>query len=203
MFTLDFIARYIILLAAILVLLRAIYFRISPDRESVFSFFLFSNGVFLVTYLLHDVELTMGFAFGLFAVFAMLRYRTEPISIRDMTYLFVAIGMSLMCSLAPLGYPELVAIMALVCALSAIGETGFLAPRVVQKMVVYDNIRNIKEENAQELMDDLTARTGLDIVKVEIGKIDYLCDSAQLKMYCRETKSSSVIYTKPMMLDKR
>lgn len=202
MFTLDFVYRYIILLAAILVLLRAIYFRISPDRESVFSFFLFSNGVFLVTYLLHDVELSMGFAFGLFAVFAMLRYRTEPISIRNMTYLFVTIGMSLMSSLAPIDYPELIAMMVLVCALSALGETGFLAPRVVQKNVVYDNIRNINSENSQDLMDDLKARTGLDIVKVEIGKIDYLCDSAQLKMYCRETKASTALYTRPMALDK-
>lgn len=201
MFTLDFVYRYIILLAAILVLLRAIYFRISPDRESVFSFFLFSNGVFLVTYLLHNVDLSMGFAFGLFAVFAMLRYRTEPISIRDMTYLFVAIGMSLVASLAPLGYPELIAIMALVCALSAVGETGYLAPRIVQKKISYDNVKNIKSENIHELMGDLKARTGLDIVKVEVGKIDYLCDSAQLKVYCREGKGATAYYTKPMVLD--
>lgn len=202
MFELDFVYRYIILFASILVLLRAIYFRISPDRDSVFSFFLFANGVFLVTFLLHDVDLTMGFAFGLFAVFAMLRYRTEPISIRDMTYLFVVIGMSLMCSLAPLGYPELTAIMALLCALSAIGETSFLAPRIVQKKVVYDNIKNIKSENTQELINDLETRTGLDILKIVIDKMDYVCDSALLTIYCREKKESTVAYTKPMVLDK-
>jgi|SRR5690554_2838104 len=188
MFTIDFLCRYAILLVSILILLRAIYFRISPDRESVFSFFLFANGVFLVTYLLHDIELSMGFAFGLFAVFAMLRYRTEPISIRDTTYLFVVIGIALMSSLAPLDYLELVTIMALLCALSAIGETRFLAPRVVQKLIVYDSVQNIKEENQLELIADLRQRTGLDIVKVEVGRIDYLCDSAQLKIYCREIK---------------
>ncbi|WP_347330456.1 DUF4956 domain-containing protein [Marinimicrobium locisalis] len=187
MFTLDFVFRYVILLAAILILLRGIYFRRSPDRESLFSFFLFSNGVFLITYLVHDVDLSMGFAFGLFAVFAMLRYRTEPISIRDMTYLFVTIGMALMCSLAPVGYGELATIMALLCVLSGVGETKIIAPRVVQKTVVYDNIQNINQENNHKLIDDLTARTGLNIVRVEVGKIDYLCDSAQLKVYCRES----------------
>lgn len=188
MFTLDFLCRYSILLAATLVILRGIYFRISPDRESVFSFFLFANGVFLVTYLLHDIELSMGFAFGLFAVFAMLRYRTEPISIRDMTYLFVVIGVSLMSSLAPLSYIELVAIMALLTGLCAVGETKLLAPRVVQKKIVYDNVHNIKIDNNAALIADLHLRTGLDILKIEVGKIDYLTDSAQLTIFCRDTK---------------
>lgn len=194
MFTLDFLCRYSILLVSTLILLRAIYFRISPDRESVFSFFLFANGVFLVTYLLHDIELSMGFAFGLFAVFAMLRYRTEPISIRDMTYLFVVIGIALMSSLAPLSYLELIAIMALLCALSGIGETRLLAPRVVQKLIVYDNVHNIKIENNAALIADLKLRTGYDIVKVEVGRIDYLCDSAQLKIYCREYRKTKVTH---------
>ena len=83
MFTVDFLIRYGVLLVGSLVLLRLVYFRISPNREAFFSFFLFANGVFLITYLLHNIELSMGFAFGLFAVFAMLRYRTEPITVRD------------------------------------------------------------------------------------------------------------------------
>lgn len=190
MFTLDFLCRYSILLVTTIILLRGIYFRISPDRESVFSFFLFSNGVFLVTYLLHDIELSMGFAFGLFAVFAMLRYRTEPISIRDMTYLFVVIGVSLMSSLAPLSYIELIAIMVLLCVLSAVGETRILAPRIVQKRIVYDNIHNIKIDNNDALIADLKQRTGLDILKVDIGKIDYLSDSAQITVFCRASKNN-------------
>lgn len=189
MFTLDFLCRYSILLITTVILLRGIYFRISPDRESVFSFFLFANGVFLVTYLLHNIDLSMGFAFGLFAVFAMLRYRTEPISIRDMTYLFVVIGVSLMASLAPLGYIELIAIMVLLCVLSAVGETRLLAPRIVQKRIVYDNIHNIKIDNNDALIADLQQRTGLDILKVDIGKIDYLSDSAQITVFCRSSKN--------------
>ena len=77
------------------VMLRGIFYRHSPDRNSLFGFFMFGTGVFLVTHLLQGVEISMGFAFGLFAIFAMLRYRTETITIRDMTYLFLVIVISL------------------------------------------------------------------------------------------------------------
>lgn len=182
----DFAFRYLILIVSSVVLLRAVYFRISPNRDSVFSFFLFANGVFLVTFLLHDIELSMGFAFGLFAVFAMLRYRTEPISIRDMTYLFVVIGVALMCSVAKLSYWELACMGALICALAAIAETKLLAPRIVEKKINYDKVELIKPENRQQLLSDLSQRTGLKIIGLEIGRIDYLNDSAQLLVFCEE-----------------
>lgn len=188
MFTLDFLLRYGILLIGSIVLLRLVYFRSSPNRESVFSFFLFANGVFFVTYLLHNVELSMGFAFGLFAVFAMLRYRTEPISIRDMTYLFVVIGIALMCSVAKLAYFELALLNIFIWILAAVGETKILAPSIVEKRITYDKIENIKPENYQTLLSDLRERTGLNIIKVEIGKIDYLSDSAQLIAFCSENE---------------
>ena len=83
------------------VLLRGIFFRHSPKRNFLFGFFMFGTGVFLVTHLLQGVEISMGFAFGLFAIFAMLRYRTETISIRDMTYLFLVIVISLLSMSGP------------------------------------------------------------------------------------------------------
>jgi hypothetical protein len=186
MLSLDFLFRYSILLIGCVFLLRAVYFRISPNRDSVFSFFLFANGVFFVTYLLHNIELSMGFAFGLFAIFAMLRYRTEPITIRDMTYLFIVIGISLMCSVAKLHYFELSLLLILICALAAVGETRLLAPRIIEKKINYDKIDLIKPSLRAELIADLHLRTGLDIIKVEIGKIDYVSDSAQLAVFCRE-----------------
>lgn len=188
MLTLDFASRYLILIIGTIILLRAIYFRITPNREAVFSFFLFANGVFLVTYLLHNIDLSMGFAFGLFAVFAMLRYRTEPITIRDMTYLFIVIGVSLMSAVADLQYYELAIVMAGICVLSAIGETSILAPRIIEKRINYDKVENIKPENYHILVEDLRTRTGLDIIKIDIGKIDYLSDSAQLIAFCATKK---------------
>lgn len=184
MLTLDFALRYSVLLIGVLILLRGIYFRVSPNRDAVFSFFLFANGVFIVTYLLHDIELSMGFAFGLFAVFAMLRYRTEPITIRDMTYLFVVIGVSLMCAVSNLQYYELALMLTLICVLASVGETRVLAPRIIEKKINYDKVENIKPERYETLLDDLRTRTGLDIIKIEVGKIDYLSDSAQLVVFC-------------------
>ncbi len=186
MISIDFLVRYSELLIGSLVLLRLIYFRITPNRDAFFSFFLFANGVFLVTYLLHDVELSMGFAFGLFAIFAMLRYRTEPITIRDMTYLFIVIGVALMCSIANLPYLELALLLTLICVLAAIAETATLAPRIVEKRINYDNVEYIRPDMHATLIEDLERRTGLNILKVEVGKIDYLSDSAQLVVFCSE-----------------
>lgn len=188
MFSLDFLLRYGFLLVACIFILRVTYFRISPNRESTFSFFLFANGVFLVTFLLHDIELSMGFAFGLFAVFAMLRYRTEPISIRDMTYLFIVIGLALMCSIAQLEYWELAALLVLVNVLAAVGESRLLAPRIVERKVNYDNVKMIDPALKEELRSDLEARLGERVVKVDVGRIDYLSDSAQLMVYCEVTR---------------
>ena len=186
MFSYEFAIRYGILLLGIIILLRGIYFRTTPNREAFFSFFLFGNGVFLITFLLHSIDLSMGFAFGLFAVFAMLRYRTEPISVRDMTYLFVVISLALMCSVAPLQYYELILLNALICVLACLGETSLFAPRVYEKKINYDTIENIKPDRHHLLLIDLEARTGLKIIKVEIGQIDYLTDSARLIVFCTD-----------------
>jgi hypothetical protein len=188
MLTYDFLLRYAILLVGSTILLRGVYFRVTPNRDAVFSFFLFSNGVFFVTYLLSGIELSMGFAFGLFAVFAMLRYRTEPISIREMTYLFITIGVSLMCAVAKLQYWEMGALLTLVIVLAAVGETRLLAPRIVEKKITYDKVELIKPERYAELVQDLQSRTGLDIIKVDVGAIDYLDDSALLSVFCREVR---------------
>ncbi len=186
MFSYEFAIRYGILLLGIIILLRGIYFRTTPNREAFFSFFLFGNGVFLITFLLHSIDLSMGFAFGLFAVFAMLRYRTEPISVRDMTYLFVVISLALMCSVAPLQYYELILLNVLICVLACLGETSLFAPRVYEKKINYDTIENIKPDRHHLLLIDLEARTGLKIIKVEIGQIDYLTDSARLIVFCTD-----------------
>jgi hypothetical protein len=186
MLSYDFGLRYLILVVGSLVLLRGAFFRLSPNRDAVFSFFLFANVIFFVTYLLHNVELSMGFAFGLFAVFAMLRYRTEPISVRDMTYLLITIAVALLCAIAKLQYWELAGVLALLIVVALLGETRLMAPRVVERKVVYDKVELIKPEQYENLVRDLHSRTGFDIVKIEVGKIDYLNDSALLTVYCRE-----------------
>lgn len=186
MFTIDLFLRYAIFLVGVFLLLRVIYFRVSPHREALIGFLMFGNGVFIITYLLHSVEMSMGFAFGLFAVFSMLRYRTETISIRDMTYLFTTIVMSLMCAVSKVSYIELGSLTTAIVILSALGETYTFAPTITEKKITYDRVDKIHPEHYDELLVELRSRTGMNIVKVELGKIDYLSDSVQLTVFCAE-----------------
>lgn len=170
------------------VLLRGIFFRHSPKRNFLFGFFMFGTGVFLVTHLLQGVDISMGFAFGLFAIFAMLRYRTETISIRDMTYLFLVIVISLLNGVGPLTPEGAAFVNAVLCIIVAIGETSLFAPRVFEKRIRYENINNIRPENYQLLVADITQRTGLNVTNIEITDIDFLSDIANLQISYSETK---------------
>ena len=165
------------------VMLRGIFYRYSPDRNSLFGFFMFGNGVFLVTHLLQGVEISMGFAFGLFAIFAMLRYRTESITIRDMTYLFLVIVISLLNGVGPLSPFNAAIISSILCAIVAFGETTLFAPRIFEKKIRYENIDNIRPENYDLLVSDIKERTGLNVKSIEIMNIDFLSDVANLKVF--------------------
>jgi len=130
--------------------------------------------------------MSMGFAFGLFAVFSMLRYRTESIPIRDMTYLFLVIVIALITAVVPASALEILFINMSVCLLARLAETQLLAPRTHHKPVVYENIENIKPENHQRLIEDLVERTGLDVYRFEIEHIDFLKDTAHLRVFYHE-----------------
>jgi len=190
MFTFDFAIRFLLFIIGITVLLRVVYFRSSPNKEAYFGFFLFGSGVFFVTYLLHNVEMSMGFAFGLFAVFSMLRYRTESISLRDMTYLFVVIVVSMVCAVATISFKETAALIVLIWVLAFYGESSVFAPTIIEKRIVYDRVDNLSPEKYETLVEDLKKRTGMDVVKVDVGAINYLSDSAQLTLFCRVNASA-------------
>ena len=173
------------------ILLRGIFYRYSPDRNSVFGFFMFGTGVFLLTHLLQGVEISMGFAFGLFAIFAMLRYRTESISIRNMTYLFLVIVVSLLNGVGPLTFVSAAFVNAILCVMVAFGETSLFAPRVFEKTIRYENIHNIRPENYHLLVADIKERTGLDVKAIQVNNIDFLSDVANLKVYYSETPQTT------------
>jgi len=178
----QFIGRFLLNTITLLILLRLVYFSFSPNRDSLFGFFLFGQGVFLITGLMHEINISMGFAFGLFAVLSMLRYRTESISIRDMTYLFLVIVMSLMAAVGPIGIPSLMLVNCVVIAMALGAETTAFAPRTVQKPVIYDNTTNIRQENRAALIEDLSVRLGEEVVGVSVVSVDFLKDTAELKV---------------------
>ncbi len=184
--TTDFLIRLLINALSLLVLVRFCYSRQSGERDFSFSYYLFGTGVFIISYTLHAVEIAMGFAFGLFAIFSMLRYRTEPISIKSMTYLFLVITMSLLSAVGPMAPWELIVINGLICSFTYAADTRLLTPRVSGKIVRYEIIENIKPENRALLLEDLTQRTGLKIRNVEIEQINFLRDTARLRVYFEE-----------------
>lgn len=199
--TLDvaFFIRFAINLFSLFVLVRLCYYRKSPNRDFLFSFYLFGIGVFFITRLLHNVDVSMGFAFSLFAIFSMLRYRTESISIKEMTYLFLVIGIALLSAVSQINYWELLLINLLISGFAAFAESLLFMPNLIEKTIQYEKIDNIKPQNRELLLADLKQRTGLNIQTVQIENIDFLRDTALLKIYYLETEPKPT--RKPIDID--
>lgn len=185
---LGLVIRLIIHLAFVFILVRLIYYPIAKRKDFLFTYFLFSISIFTMCFLLESVKLEMGFALGLFAVFGIIRYRTDAIPIKEMTYLFIVIGMSVMnalinkkISLAELGFAN-VSILFLTYGL----EKVWLLRHESQKLIVYEKIDLIQQGRRPELIADLEKRTGIKVNRIEIGKIDFLRDTVLLKIYFYE-----------------
>jgi len=127
----------------------------------------------------------MGFALGLFAVFGILRYRTEAIPIRQMTYLFIVIGLSMINSLAnkSISWLEILLANTIITIITYLIDRVWFSTIELTKTILYEKIELIKPENEQELIEDLKQRTGLQIVAVKVDKVDFLRDTAQIKIY--------------------
>ncbi|ACL05705.1 conserved hypothetical protein [Desulfatibacillum aliphaticivorans] len=179
----NFFIRFVINSVTLYLLVKHCYYRRTPNRDFLFSFILFGAGVFIVSYILHCVQVSMGFAFGLFAIFSMLRYRTETISIKAMTYLFLVITVSLLSSVGQTSPIELILLNGLIVASAALAESRMLTPQLAEQIIRYEKIENITPQNRKNLLDDLRLRTGLDIQDVLIEKIDFLRDTAMLRVF--------------------
>ena len=179
----KFAVRLGIDLLTTLIVIRGIYYRHYRRTDLFLTFFAFNVTIFLITYLLNKVEMTMGAAFGLFAVFSMLRYRTENISAKDMTYIFIVIALGLVMAISKGGWDELGLIGLIVVVLMALLESDWLIRREQTQEVLYDRIELIQPQRRAELLADLKERTGLDIIRIEIGHIDLLKDAARIIIF--------------------
>ena len=169
------------------IVVRGFYYPKCKKGEYFFTFILIAISIFLLIYLLGGVKLKTGFALGLFAIFSIIRYRTEQVSIREMTYLFIIIAMSAINGLVieELSYSEMVLANLLFIASVWVCESNMVIRHLSYKVIKYDNMDLITPDKEEELIADLKKRTGLDIVKVEVGGIDFLKDAAIIKMYYR------------------
>ena len=178
------------------IIVKYLYFKKSKRREYFFTFIIISIAIFFLVYLMMGMDrgkATMGVGLGLFGIFSIMRYRTDTMPVREMTYLFVVICLSVVHAMADtigidstgkmVGTPlvELLTIDAIVIAAIIIFERSLNME--ASKLVQYDRIELVKPERRKELIADLEDRLGLKIVKVEVGAIDFLRDMAMLRIY--------------------
>ena len=163
-----------------------LYYPSNKNKNYVFTYLLIAVVVFFLCFLLENVKLELSFALGLFAIFGIIRYRTETIPIKEMTYLFVVVGLSVINALAnkKISYSELLFANLAVVGLSYFFERIWLLKSTLRfKTILYEKIDMITEEKREELIKDLELRTGIKITKIEIENIDLLRDTAKIKIY--------------------
>jgi hypothetical protein len=169
-------------LLAVTLLIVFVYYPNYKKLDTVFTFLLFNIVIFLMTFVLNKVKISMGAAFGLFAVFSMLRYRTAGIGMKDMTYLFIFIALGLVSGIQ-LEYKVLVVIVSIIFVVTLLMDAKYIFHKESSGVLRYEKIEMIKPEMRTELINDLCQRTGLKIHRVTVSDIDFLKDSAMITYY--------------------
>jgi len=185
---LELLARFSFNLVMLLFIAKGLYYPKTKRSDFLFSFVMMGVIIFLLCYTLNNVKLQMGFAFGLFAIFGIMRYRTDGIPIKEMTYLFVIIAVSVINSLVSkkISYAELALANIVIVGLLIFLEKVWLLNVELFKPVVYEKINLIAPEKNNEMIADLELRLGMKISRVEILKIDYLRDVADILVFFYE-----------------
>lgn len=182
---LDLVLRSIFNLAVVLYLVRFLYYKTTPRKDYLFTYILMSQVIFFLLFLLENVNVELGFALGLFAIFGIIRYRTRQIPIREMTYLFLVIGITVINALSnrKVSYAELLLTNVAILVLTHLLERIFLLKHETKREIIYENVELIKPRHRAVLIKDLEERTGLKINRVEVGRVNYLRDSVRLLIF--------------------
>jgi len=182
----DLILRFIFNMGVILLLVRWLYYSRAKRKDYLFTYILISAVVFLLCYMLESVKLQIGFALGLFAIFGIIRYRTNSIPIKEMTYLFLIIGVSVINALTTTASSVADIIFAnfAIIFITYGLEKLWLLKHESSKLIKYEKIDLIKPENREALIKDLGDRTGIsNINRIEIGKIDFMKGVCEVTIY--------------------
>ena len=173
-------------------IVRYLYYPATKNKDYLFTYLLISVTVFFLCFLLENVKLELGFALGLFAIFGIIRYRTDPIPIKEMTYLFIVIGVSVINALAnkKISHSELLFTNFIIIAVTYGLEKIWLLKHETRKTITYEKIELIVPSRKQELLDDLKLRTGVNITRVEVRRLDFLRDTAQLRIFFFEDEEA-------------
>ncbi|MCB0044472.1 MAG: DUF4956 domain-containing protein [Caldilineaceae bacterium] len=189
----DLFSGFIINLVIAVIIVRGIYYPIKQDKNYIFTYIAFNTIIYFVMAFLSSTEMSVGVGFGLFAIFSVLRYRTNTMSTREMTYLFIFIALPVMNSILMRNdaWPTLLAVNAAIIAVLFVleHEWGFHYERA--KSIRYDRVDLATPQNYAAMVDDLRRRTGLPVNRVEVGNLNFLSDTADITVY----------YDEPQMID--
>ncbi len=183
---LEFVVRFTLNLVVLLILARWLYYTTTRRKDYMFTYILISILIFLLCYLLESVKLQIGFALGLFATFRIIKYRTDPIPIKEMTYLFLIIGLSVINALTNVrtSLIDLLFTNFIVVLITYAIEKLWLLKHESSKLIVYEKIDLVKSGKHDELLKDIQNRTGINkINRVEVVKFNFLSDTCDLLIY--------------------
>lgn len=191
----DMALRFLFNLCVTFGLCRWLYYPAGKRRDYLFVFTIISLAIFLMVYLLGSLKIKVGFALGLFAIFGIIRYRTEQMPVREMTYLFVIISLSVINGLSEnISVSQMIVGNALMVAATWVGEKALRMEGTGTKLIAYDDMANIRPEKRKDLIADLRQRTGLDVTDAEVGHIDFVRDMAIIRIhYNSETPAGADI----------
>ena len=190
----DFGLRSVVNIITITLLVALIYYPKHKNKDFIFTFVIFNIINFMICYLLGSAKIKIGFAFGLFAIFSIIRYRTILVSIKDMGYFFICVALGMLNSLASVkdNYLTLIICNVVILFLTFLLERLDFLKNENSKEIIYDKINLVKPQMRKDLLEDLTERTGLPIHRVEIISLDYLKDVAAIKAYFYSKHSETI-----------
>ena len=186
---LNLISRFSFNFIIVFIIIKIIYYRNnSKNDDFVFTYFMFNALIFFFAYILGNITINLGFAFGLFAVFAILRYRTDTIPIKEMTYLFIVITIGVINALSGSTVSFVILLIAnlIITLMAYVLENFWQSHYLITRTIIYENVENIKPENHEELLSELNNNTGFNIEKFEIESINFRRDAARIKIFTRE-----------------
>ncbi len=181
---LSLVVRFALDLAVVWVIVHLIYFRTKPDGSFAFTFYVLNVLVFFVSYLMVGIDLGIGFAFGLFALFTIIRYRSVTLPVKEMSYLFGIVTVAIVNGLSQLGFSwsEVLFVDAAIIGSFWVLDRKWLPAQMGQEDLVYEKIQNVRPDANETLIADLRARTGLDIKSAQVGRLNFLNDTALVKI---------------------
>ena len=176
--------RFLINITFLTALIKYSYYKFSEKADYLFTFYLIGTIVFFLCFTLKKYEIDLGLALGLFAIFGILRYRTDPLKVREMTYLFVVIGLSLVNALSnkKMSYTEIFVANTIVVAMAYFLDRFWSQKKTNTKDILYESLEHIRPEHHEILKTKLEEKLGFEILSISLGQIDFKAETVKIKI---------------------